>query len=315
METDADVTASVGAASGAITSQASAVVFAVAGGDRLAAKTAVPVILSFTTNLALPSGGTITLTYPSYFFAPFIIPTVAAGGSNVSGLAAACSATSIAAVVVTISGASISSLSSFQITINGFTMGNSGANVADGIIVQTSTDTTPSTGINSGPMTCPAGSYWTGQPPTCSPCPSGTYQNSTDASACTPCDPGKYCGGTVPQQRLSSLDLGIIIVSCALVDLISAFVMFRRVAKEPKSRYKHVLWTILALAIGPLVWVVWYCRQRVRGQSAESYDELAELPGTGTAIEISHPSAVDCLMLSDIASCLLDAFRHRILPA
>jgi hypothetical protein len=67
--------------------------------------------------------------------------------------------------------------------------------------------------------------------------------------------------------------------------------MFRRVAKEPKSRYKHVLWTILALAIGPLVWVVWYCRQRGRGQSAESYDELAELPGTGTATEISHPSA------------------------
>jgi hypothetical protein len=85
--------------------------------------------------------------------------------------------------------------------------------------------------------------------------------------------------------------LGIIIVPCALVDLISAFVMFRRVAKEPKSRYKAVLWTILALVSGPLVWFVWYCKQRGRDQSAESYGELVELPGTGTATEISHSSA------------------------
>jgi hypothetical protein len=101
-----------------------------------------------------------------------------------------CSATSITTVVITISGASISPSSEFTITISGFTIGSSGANVADGIIVQTSTDPYSSFGINSGPLTCPAGLSWTGQPPTCSPCSFGTYQNAADSSGCKPCDPG-----------------------------------------------------------------------------------------------------------------------------
>jgi hypothetical protein len=79
-----------------------------------------------------------------------------------------------------------------------------------------------------------------------------------------------------PQQRLSSLYLGIIIAACALVDLISAFVMLRRVAKDSNSRYKPVLWTILALAIGPLVWFVWYCEQRGLSRSSLSEPLLAE---------------------------------------
>ena len=87
-----------------------------------------------------------------------------------------------------------------------------------------------------------------------------------------------------PQQRLSSLDLGIIIAACALVDLISAFVMFRRVAKDSNSRHKRVLWTILALAIGPLVWVVWYCRQRGRDQSALSEPLLADAGDSSTSM-------------------------------
>jgi serine/threonine protein kinase len=97
-----------------------------------------------------------------------------------------------------------------------------------------------------------------------------------------------------------------------LVDLISAFVMFRRVAKDSNSRHKRVLWTILALTIGPLVWFAWYCRQRGRGQSAFSEGLLADagvsstsmhavhssfptpfavLPGIGTATKISSPLA------------------------
>ncbi len=106
-----------------------------------------------------------------------------------------------------------------------------------------------------------------------------------------PSPPSPTAHPATTSTPLPPSSLGIIIVACALVDLISAFVMFRRVAKEPKSRYKRVLWTILALVIGPLVWFVWYCRQRGRGQSAESYGELVELPGTSTATEIAHPSA------------------------
>ena len=59
--------------------------------------------------------------------------------------------------------------------------------------------------------------------------------------------------------------------------------MFRRVAKDTNSRYKRVLWTILALAIGPLVWVVWCCRQRGRDQSALSEPLLVDAGDSSTA--------------------------------
>ena len=132
---------------------------------------------------------------------------------------------------------------------------------------------------------CPTGSYCPySHMSSPLPCPAGSFADS-GAASCTPCT---SASGAVamqcPQQRLSSLDLGIIIAACAVVVLISAIVMFRRVAKDTNSRYKRVLWTILAVTIGPLVWCVWYCRQRGRGQSA-----LSELPMPATAARACMP--------------------------
>ncbi|MFN9951750.1 MAG: hypothetical protein ACK55I_01530, partial [bacterium] len=67
MQTDADVIASAGAASGTISSQPTSVTFDIAGGDRIATKTGVPVTLTFKTQTALAINGKITLNYPSGF--------------------------------------------------------------------------------------------------------------------------------------------------------------------------------------------------------------------------------------------------------
>ena len=85
-------------------------------------------------------------------------------------------------------------------------MGFNGSNVVNGIKVFTSVasalDTgnssdplvnTSNTATSSGPMLCPSGSYWTGQPPTCAFCPAGTYQDSLNSSFCLACPAGAYC--------------------------------------------------------------------------------------------------------------------------
>jgi hypothetical protein len=72
----------------------------------------------------------------------------------------------------------------FTITVSGFTIGNSGSNLASSITVQTSTDTSPSIGISSWPLTCPAGSYWNGQPLMCTPCPAGSSSDAVDSVTC-----------------------------------------------------------------------------------------------------------------------------------
>jgi hypothetical protein len=87
-------------------------------------------------------------------------------------------------VTVTISGASISPSSVFTITVSGFTIGNSGSDLAGSITVQTSTDTSPSIGISPGPLTCLPGSYWNGQPLMCTPCPAGSSSDAVDSSSC-----------------------------------------------------------------------------------------------------------------------------------
>jgi hypothetical protein len=51
-----------------------------------------------------------------------------------------------------------------------------------------------------------------------------------------------------------------------------------------------VLWTILALAIGPLVWCVWYCRQRGRGQGALSEPLLADAGDSSTSMHAALSS-------------------------
>jgi serine/threonine protein kinase len=86
------------------------------------------------------------------------------------------------------------------------------------------------------------------------------------------------------------LALGIIVAACAVVNLISALVMFRRVAKDSNSRHQRVLWTILAVAIGPLVWCVWYCKQRGSGKNAFSELLLADAGDSSTSMHVAHPS-------------------------
>ncbi|TEB19440.1 hypothetical protein C9890_0211, partial [Perkinsus sp. BL_2016] len=170
--------------------------FTIASSHRVVGKSSVPISLAFTPTTAIPSGGTITLTYPPNFFASPVTSTVAAGASSVLGLSAVCSVTSATAMVITVSGASINASSVFTITISGFTIGNSGANVSAGITLHTSSDPDPSIGVNSGHLSCPAGSHWTGQTPTCTQCPAGTFQNASDAWSCTACNPGRFCNGS-----------------------------------------------------------------------------------------------------------------------
>jgi len=50
--------------------------FAIASSDRVAGKSSVPVTLGFTPTTPIPSGGTITLTYPSGFFASGVTPQI-----------------------------------------------------------------------------------------------------------------------------------------------------------------------------------------------------------------------------------------------
>jgi len=122
--------------------------FAIATSDRLAFKTGVSITLAFTPVTSLPSGGTITLTYPSGFFASSVTPIVAAGASSVAGLTANCSATTATSFVITTSGASIST-SAFTITIKGLTMG-AATKGAVGITVSSSADPVQSPPVASG---------------------------------------------------------------------------------------------------------------------------------------------------------------------
>jgi hypothetical protein len=166
--------------------------FTIASSDRVAFLTCVTVTLTFTPATPIPSGGTFTLLYPAGFFASSIAPSVSLGASSVAGLTATCGATSATSVVITTSGATIGA-ALFTVTIRGFTMGSSGSSVANGILIKTSSEGTLSTGVSSGPLRCPAGSYWKGQPPTCSLCPAGHYSDTVDASVCFACPAGAYC--------------------------------------------------------------------------------------------------------------------------
>jgi len=98
------------------------VYFIISANDRKAGKTSVPLTLGFTPANPVPPGGTITLTYPSGFFAASITPSVEAGSSSVAGLTGTCSATTNSSVVITTAGAVIPP-SAFVVTMTGFKMG------------------------------------------------------------------------------------------------------------------------------------------------------------------------------------------------
>ena len=166
--------------------------FTIAHADRLSGKYPVSATVAFTASATvIPTGSNITLNYPFDFLGPSA-PFVQPGATSVADLALACSSASSASIVLTTSDAVIGT-SPFVVTISGLTMGSSGANVTGGISITTSVHPDPSDGIDSGLISCPPGSYWTGQPPSCTRCPAGTYHNATDAWSCTPCDPGRFC--------------------------------------------------------------------------------------------------------------------------
>jgi hypothetical protein len=151
VQTDADVTASAGVASGVLNSQATAVTFAIAAGDRLANKAAVPVTLAFKTTTALTTGGKITLNYPAGLFAATPNPGNNMAGSTSVATMTATSAIAGNSVVITTAVAGIAANAAFTMTLSGLTMG--AAALADspaGITVQTDADVTASAGVASG---------------------------------------------------------------------------------------------------------------------------------------------------------------------
>jgi hypothetical protein len=148
LESSADTLISLPVASGAIVGQVDAVTFLLTSSDRIAAKTNIPVTLGFTPSTSLNPGGTITLTYPSAFFAT-TTPTVLSGKSNIASLTGACSATTATSLVITTAGATIPASAAFTVTISGLTMGSVTAGGV-GITVETSADTLPSAAVSSG---------------------------------------------------------------------------------------------------------------------------------------------------------------------
>jgi hypothetical protein len=118
VQTSADLLPSAAVHSGWLGHAIWDVYFIISDVDRKAGKT-----LGFSGANSVPAGGTITLTYPSGFFAPSITPTVAAGGSSVAGLTGTCGATTATSVVITTAGAAIPA-AAFVVTISGFSNSN-----------------------------------------------------------------------------------------------------------------------------------------------------------------------------------------------
>ncbi len=134
--------------------QTNSVLFAIAAGDRIAAKAGVPVTLTFTTQTALAVGGKITLNYPAGFFAATPNPANNAAGSTSVATMTAASAITGNSIVITTAVAGIAATTTFTITLSGLTMGAAAvAGCATGITVQTDSDTTASAGAASGAIT------------------------------------------------------------------------------------------------------------------------------------------------------------------
>jgi len=178
VQTSSDTVASTAVASGLISLQVTSVTFSIASSDRVVRFSCVPVTLSFTAAVPIPNGGTITLTYPSGFFASSITPFVAGGASSVAGLTATCGATSATSVVIYTSGATIGA-SAFTVTIRGFTIGAPALN-AVGILVQTSLHGAASIAVASGATQCPAGTF---------------LEVNSSALMCMNCQKGQFCPG------------------------------------------------------------------------------------------------------------------------
>jgi hypothetical protein len=171
--------------------------FSIASSDRIAGRKSVPVTLAFAPTAHIPSGDSITLSFPLAFFASDVTPTVDAAASSITNFAAVCNATTASSIVVRTSGAAIG-LSAFTVTIRGFTMGASTLG-SNSVTVQTS-NSIASAPVHSGiiRMHCEEGSFAADSSTSlaCTLCPPGTYNprnGSFSRNACLPCPAGRYC--------------------------------------------------------------------------------------------------------------------------
>jgi hypothetical protein len=121
-----------------------------ASGHRVAARTAVPVTLKFTTSAALAIGGKITLNYPAGCFAAAPNPAANAAGSTSTGSMKATSAMTGSSIVITTAVVGIAHATAFTLTLSALTIGAATAANATGIAVQTDADTVASAGVDSG---------------------------------------------------------------------------------------------------------------------------------------------------------------------
>ena len=147
VRTSSDTEPSANVFSGAILGKVADLSFSISSSHRIASKTNVPVTLSFKLSTLLPSGGKITLNYPTSFFA-VSTPTVPLGSSSVAGFTGTCAATTSTSVIITTAGAAVPA-SSFVVTLAGFVMGSATVDVV-GVTIQTSEDTAVSAAVSSG---------------------------------------------------------------------------------------------------------------------------------------------------------------------
>jgi hypothetical protein len=109
----------------------------------------VAIALRFTPSTSIPSGGRITLSFPTGFFAPQNSPLIAPGNSSVLRLNATCSSIGASALVLTTAG-NATGTAAFLATITGIVMGTAQLSSPYGISVKTSADVISSIGVPSG---------------------------------------------------------------------------------------------------------------------------------------------------------------------
>jgi hypothetical protein len=98
-----------------------------------------------------------------------------------------------------------------------------------------------------------------------SKCPSGTQagEGSADASQCA-----AISAPPLPPAAVAA------VVICVLADLLHAFFFIRRVGAK-RSSVKA--WILACIMLGPLVWIVWWCRQHAL-RSADTSEPANVLP-------------------------------------
>jgi hypothetical protein len=121
--------------------------FNISDTDRAPGNTNSTVTFAFTTQTVVHAGGTITLNYPTAFFASGVTPSSTA--CNVEGLTFTAAATTSMSLILTLT-SSLPSASAVVITMHGMTMGAVTAGSVAGITVQTSADVAVSSAVPSG---------------------------------------------------------------------------------------------------------------------------------------------------------------------